>query len=202
MVHTLKILNATLKKEFLKHRTLPATSIAPNNGWLEYYFPIGGGQLQSEPPNNGKQHPDVVISGGDEWGPPSTSNLLRYTNATCRRETVPTRTPPCCDTLFQLHIGAAQPLMQKDVDKSMSLTLFLGTIHIPWKSKNEQRMVFRMIHYKGFPTTNGQSLVFGLPAETLKFDTPGCLNRSLLTRATSLVAYTSFQNDVGDTWNW
>ena len=54
----------------------------------------------------------------------------------------------------------------------------------------------------GFPAIDGQSLVFGLPAETLKFDTPGCLNRSLLTRATSLVAYTSFQNDVGGTWNW
>ena len=33
---------------------------------------------------------------------------------------------------------------------------------IPWKSTTKQRMVFRMIQIKGFPTSNGQSLVFGL----------------------------------------
>ena len=34
---------------------------------------------------------------------------------------------------------------------------------LPWKSKTKQSMVFRILHViKGFPTTNWQSLVFGL----------------------------------------
>ena len=51
----------------------------------------------------------------------------------------------------------------------------------PWKSKTKQRMVFRMIHRKGFPTTNGQSLVFGLPRQTqgLVFK---CLHQKIATK--------------------
>ena len=28
-------------EDFLNSYTLPETNIAPENGWLEYYFPIG-----------------------------------------------------------------------------------------------------------------------------------------------------------------
>lgn len=125
----------------MKHRTLPATSIAPNNGWLEYYFPIGGGQLQSEPPNNGKQHPDVVISGGDEmgghhqhptcWGTPMPHVVENCPNAdaTLLWHAFPTshRHCPAFDAKEWTNHGL-----------TLSLVLY---IYIPWKSKNEQRMV-------------------------------------------------------------
>ena len=32
--------------QFARHPTLPKTNIAPTNGWLEYYFPIGEAYFQ------------------------------------------------------------------------------------------------------------------------------------------------------------
>ena len=34
------------KKSFKTPPTLPETNIAPTNGWLEYYFPIGEAYFQ------------------------------------------------------------------------------------------------------------------------------------------------------------
>ena len=34
-------LNYLQSKYIEKHVTLPETNVAPENGWLEYYFPIG-----------------------------------------------------------------------------------------------------------------------------------------------------------------
>ena len=34
------------KLEILVETTLPETNIAPGNGWLEYYFPIGEAYFQ------------------------------------------------------------------------------------------------------------------------------------------------------------
>ena len=57
IIGTLNLSNNRLKdvpKVLLKHQqltfgarcTLPETNIAPENGWLEYYFPIGDAYFQ------------------------------------------------------------------------------------------------------------------------------------------------------------
>ena len=51
-----------------KQHTLPETNIAPENGWLEYYFPIGEPYFQGLPPrkwtNVDPEFRDHQLSGG------------------------------------------------------------------------------------------------------------------------------------------
>ena len=44
--HTIKMVDFPWRTVSLQEGTIPKTNIAPTNGWLEYYFPIGEAYFQ------------------------------------------------------------------------------------------------------------------------------------------------------------
>ena len=57
-------------------------------------------------------------------------------------------------------MGVVGSAVMKECDEFGMFGTRVAFLHIPWKSKTKQRMVFRMIHVFRIPDpTNGQNLV-------------------------------------------